>query len=75
MAILLGLASWTLLPVLDDPVPGFAERQGMLAQVDETAHYQLTDSSLTEVTLTWTSGLQVQHAQLNAASIELVGVS
>jgi len=62
MAILLGLASWTLLPVLDDPVPGFAERQGILAQADETAHYQLTDSSLTEVTLTSTSGLQVQLA-------------
>lgn len=62
MAMLTGLAWWILLPVLDDPVPGFAERQGVLAQIDETAHHQLADSALTEITLTSTSGLQVQLA-------------
>lgn len=60
--ILIGLAWWTLLPVLDDPVPGFVERQGTLAKIDETAHHDLADSTLTEITLTSTSGLQVQLA-------------
>lgn len=59
---MIGLAGWILLPVLDDPVPGFTERQGALARIDETAYYELTDSSLTEITLTSTSGLQAQLA-------------
>ena len=59
---LLALGTWLLLPVLSDPVPGFTGRKGELVSVEETTHYEFEDSSLMEVTLRSSSGLQVQMA-------------
>ncbi|MEM1154578.1 MAG: hypothetical protein AAGI44_10575 [Pseudomonadota bacterium] len=57
-----GLSLWVLYPVLTDPVPGFAVRQGTLISAEDTGFYELTDSTLTEMTLTSSSGMQVQLA-------------
>ncbi len=61
--LLLGAAAlWILLPVLADPVPGFAARKGELLSVEVTSQRELADSRLSEITLTSTSGLTVELA-------------
>lgn len=53
---------WILLPVLSDPVPGFAARKGELLSFEVTSLRELADSRLSEIALTSTSGLKVELA-------------
>lgn len=48
-----------LVPTIRDPSPGFIARKGELTEARETATWSLGDDVLTEVTLTSTSGLEV----------------
>ena len=49
-----------LVPTIRDPSPGFVVRKGQIAESRETATWTIGDDVLTEVTLTSTSGLEVE---------------
>ena len=55
-------AAWLLVPVVADPVPGFATRRGELQSFEITSRRVLQDSVLTELTLHSSSGLTVHLA-------------
>jgi len=48
-----------LVPTIRDPSPGFMARKGEIADARETATWMMDNDVLTEVTLTSTSGLEV----------------
>lgn len=62
LALAGGFLLWLLFPVLADPVPGFEERRGALAAVEETSRREHDGATLVELTLRSTSGLQVELA-------------
>ena len=56
------LAGLFVLPCLKDPTAGFEERRGILVEVRETRRLELGSTALTELTLTSSSGLEVEMA-------------
>lgn len=54
------VAAYSFIPVLSDPSAGFLPRKGSLQQITQTRQWTTTTSVLSEVTLTSSSGLQVQ---------------
>jgi dienelactone hydrolase len=54
------LAAYLFIPVMHDPAPGFLPRKGHLQRVEVTRHWHTAISAFSEVTLTSSSGLQVQ---------------
>ncbi len=61
LLLCIGVA-WLLAPVMTDPVPGFAARQGELQSFEVTSRQELEDSVLTEIALRSSSGLRVELA-------------
>lgn len=60
VAVVLLLVAYVFIPVLPDPSPGFLLRKGSLRHVSVTRQWTTPGSVLSDITLTSSSGLQVQ---------------
>jgi len=59
---LLGMLGWLLIPTIPDPAPDFLTRKGQLIKVSETYRGRFEETTLIELTLHSSSGLEVALA-------------